>query len=295
MKIVKIDECDEGYVVSDLELVGDNGLKILTKHAVSKDKLVQKVKELLGITDKKLEKPIVLNRIDKLRTAAEDMIKANPDPFISDSSNSTYPHVNLAMTGDVKPERPAEPFCEKVSPKTQSKIETKLSPSSPTFTFSEIGAFEVSVQPITTGNSLYWLHPGGKKIKISRKSYPIMIYAKISDLVYLYEHPTEQKPIIHAYGKATYENKAVVLRGFMKEVPLSALNSDNHNDVVVPVKKEEPKGQMDGCCDDVDFETCANNHPNNCKFCIDQSRYENKNKIAAKKPAPPLMKASVPP
>ncbi len=298
MKSIKIDQCDEGYLISDLELVGENGLKVLSRHAVSKDKLIQKVKELLGITDKSKAvrfagKP--KDRIDTLLDAAKDMAKKNPKPFISDSSDSTFPLVNSAMTSDVKLERP-EPFGRDFKkPKDPSKIETKLSPSSP-FVFKETAAFEVSVQPITTGKAIYWLHPGGKKIKIARKAYPsIFIHANISDLVYLYEHQAEAISIIQAYGKATYTNKAVVLRGFLKDVPLSALVGDNHNDdVVVPVK-EEPTGQEDGSCDDVAFESCANNTPEQCKYCIDQSRYENNNKLAAKKPAPPLMKASVSP
>jgi hypothetical protein len=278
MRSVTIESCTEGFLVWNLDEIGQ---KTKECYAVSQEKMVQKVKELLGITEIKSEKP--KDRVDILRVAAKELVKANPKPFISDSSDST------------------EPFCEKASPKTQSKIETKLSPSSP-FAFKEVGAFEVSVQPITKGKAIYWLHPGGKNIKISREAYKsIFIHANISDLLYLYEHLEEQKSITHAYGRATYENKAVVLRGFLKDVPLSALVSDNHNDVVVPAKKEEPKGQEDGCCDEVYFESCINGFTakdediakNNCKFCIDQSRYENKNKIAAKKPSPPLMKAHI--
>lgn len=60
-------------------------------------------------------------------------------------------------------------------------------------------------------------------------------------------------------------------------------------------EKEKPTGSEDGACDDITFESCANNSPENCKFCVDESRFENKNKLAARKPAPPLMRASVPP
>jgi len=60
-------------------------------------------------------------------------------------------------------------------------------------------------------------------------------------------------------------------------------------------EQEESKGSEDGTCDDVTFESCANNSPEKCKFCVNESRYEDKNKLAAKKPAPPLMKATIEP
>jgi len=56
-------------------------------------------------------------------------------------------------------------------------------------------------------------------------------------------------------------------------------------------ERKEPEGQPDGTCDDVSFETCANNDPETCKFCVDGSRYEDKQKIAARKPGAPLLKA----
>ena len=58
-------------------------------------------------------------------------------------------------------------------------------------------------------------------------------------------------------------------------------------------ERKEPEGQPDGTCDDVSFETCANNDPETCKFCVDGSRYEDKQKIAARKPGAPLLKASM--
>jgi hypothetical protein len=231
MKSVTIESCTEGFLVWNLD---DNGYKTKESYAVSQDKLIQKVKELLGITDK-----------------SKTVIVANNSSTLPAFSGSTYFHTaNLAMAGDV------------------SKIETKLSPGSPAFTFTEIAAFEVSVQPVTIGKSIYWLHPGGKKVRISRDGYPHMfIHANISDLVYLYEHSSEQKAIV-AYGKTTYGNKGVILRRFLKDVPLSALIGDNHdnNDVII-AKKEEQTGQEDGSCDDAAFDSCANNAPENCKFC----------------------------
>lgn len=59
--------------------------------------------------------------------------------------------------------------------------------------------------------------------------------------------------------------------------------------------KDVPKGDEQGTCDDVTFESCANNSPESCKFCMNESRFEDKNKLAAKKPAPPLMHATIEP
>ena len=272
MKSIKIDQCDDGYLVSDLELVGENGLKVLSvlsRHAISKDRLVQKIKELFGITDKKNLS------VKKLHQKTQPEAKAPSTSICEDSASTITKYPSIELT---------------------TKPSSLYHPVSPTFTFSEIGAFEVSVQPVTTGKAIYWLPPGGKNIKISRKVYrSIFIYAKVSDLVYLYEHPAEVKAITIAYGKMTYGNKAIVLRGFLKDVPLSALVGDTNHDDVSLTKKEVPKGQSDGTCDDVAFETCANNSPMNCRFCIDQSRYGDKNKLVAKKPASPLLRASVPP
>jgi len=58
-------------------------------------------------------------------------------------------------------------------------------------------------------------------------------------------------------------------------------------------ERKEPEGQPDGTCDDVSFDTCANNDPKTCKFCVNESRYEDKQKIAARKPGAPLMRASM--
>jgi len=46
-------------------------------------------------------------------------------------------------------------------------------------------------------------------------------------------------------------------------------------------ERKVPEGQPDGTCDDVSFDTCANNDPDTCKFCVNESRYEDKRKLAA--------------
>jgi len=58
-------------------------------------------------------------------------------------------------------------------------------------------------------------------------------------------------------------------------------------------ERQEPEGQPDGTCDDVSFDTCANNDPEACKFCVNESRYEDKRKLAVRKSGRPLLKASM--
>jgi len=58
-------------------------------------------------------------------------------------------------------------------------------------------------------------------------------------------------------------------------------------------EQKEPEGLPEGTCDDVSFDTCANNDPEACKFCVDESRYEDKRKLAARKRGAPLLKASM--
>ncbi len=267
-----IESCTEGFLVWNLD---EAGSKTNEKYAITEYSLVKKIKNLLGTTEKKLKKLKPQLKIDTMVAVSKkkEIIKSTPKSFINDNSSSTFLRYNNNLPSGSEIAKGLDPAIKR----------TGVLPS---FIFTELVSFEVSVQPIKAGKSIYWLHPDGKKIKISRSNYlSVFVYAKIEDLVYLYGHQSEQQSILYAYGNQTYENKAVVLRGFLKDVPLSALVGDHHNNGVVPVpmKKEEPIGQEDGSCDDVSFESCANNAPEQCKYCINQSRYQNKNKVAAQK------------
>lgn len=208
MKSVTIDECTEGYLVKEVST--DKA------YAISKERLVQKIKELFGIAD------IIV-----------------PDA----------PIVNLKITDPFSGNTP-QSLDEQRIPKNPN---TETNPLSSPFVFSEITPFEVleypdlhPAQPITTGKSRYWLYPGGKKIRISREGYPsVFVHANVSDLKYIIEHPAEQKRIIHNFGKATYENKAVILRGFLKDVKLSALVGDTHNNGAFLAKGTHHEEQPD--------------------------------------------------
>jgi len=137
------------------------------------------------------------------------------------------------------------------------------------------------------GKMLWYISKSNIAIQISREGYGVPVDLLIVDLKYLYDNPKVAKDIIRKFGKDTYSNKAVVLRALLHEVPFENLNP------IQPIA--ETQNSEDGSCDDVTFDSCANNKPENCKHCTDKSRFDDKKKLAAKKPPPPLMKATINP
>ncbi len=57
--------------------------------------------------------------------------------------------------------------------------------------------------------------------------------------------------------------------------------------------EEKPEGDENGSCDDITFDSCANNSPENCKYCVHESRFEDRRKILANKPSRPLLRATI--
>lgn len=177
---------------------------------------------------------------------------------------------------EVHVDPPAEPISLTVATdaKEQSQFVLKESPFSESLKCSEHAQGKLS-----------WCVSTDDRVRISRKGYASMIVQlKLSDLKYLYDNPYAAPEITEAFGKSTYKNKAIILRSFLREVPYDKITSS------VETKAE---GKEDGTCDDISFESCANNSPNNCKLCTNMSRYEDKQKLAAKKPSPPLLKATM--
>lgn len=221
-KIIQIEQMDEGYLVKDTEQ--------MKNYAVSKEKLIQKVKALLGITDTK------------------------PAPKPKPPTPARHSEMSDTLFKKDKPESPIK----------------------------ECEAFEID--PITerrVGLTYYWIKDD--KICISREGYGVRIYFELEALLELSKDPMRDETI-KVFGKATYANKAVILNGFFKDAPpISSLIASFNN------KSNENE---QGSCDDVDFEDCTNNSPENCKFCTNKSRFQSKKKINAQKPSPPLMKAT---
>jgi len=185
------------------------------------------------------------------------------------------PEITLTLPPDLKLHMPEQELSQAEPPKDQNK-----------FVFSEIPAFEYAKYPQkSVGKSQYRL-VGDGRIQISRAGAynGVFIYTTLQELKYMYDHPKA----IKAYGKATYPNKAIILRRFIYDVPYSTLTAS------APIQPLQV-GDEEGTCDDITFESCANNSPEKCKFCTNQSRFEDKKKIIANKPAPPLMKAEINP
>lgn len=257
MRIVSIEECNEGYLVK-------GGVPSKT-YAVSKDRLVHKVKELLGITDRKL--------LRKVSSKA-------PMGAKTDTNVTTL-------------------FVPSVS--TDKTIET--GENGATFVLKEC-SFPVSWDEVLNNvGKISWRTTKEKdKICITRYGYGgLNVSLLVNDLKKLYDmnSESERTDVLTQFKKDTYSNKATILRGFLREVPFERIISPGEVPFVSSSskektkEKEEPKGQEDGSCDDVSFDSCANNNPEICKFCVDESRYEDKRKAAAKKPSPPLLKAHI--
>jgi len=262
MKHVIIEECDEGYLVK-------SGFPMKT-YAVSKDRLVQKVKELLGITHFKTDK------IDELRELSAELIKENTEKFTKENSTeSPFSQIHIDVETDAS---------------RSAVIQHNETDQDTPFILKQVSfpVFTSDLQSHSSGK-MHWIISKDQNIQIKRDGYFLNLKFSLNDIKYLYDHKEEAKKIIRHFGKLS-SNRAIVLRMFMQEVPWEKVNPAATQEQ----KKEELQGQEDGTCDDVMFGSCANNSPENCKFCIPQagtmSRYEDKNKVAAMKPSPPSMK-----
>jgi len=254
-KSVTIDECTEGY------LVRENGTTNV--FAVSENKVVEKVKELLGITE--------TNNLfaKKLRQKTPSVVR--------DSGIVLAPHGISIIEDESIP---------KGTVKFVNTTEFVLKDCDFPTSTNEFISFDQ--------DKMSWSVSKDDRVEIKRKGYLSPVTLMIKDLKYLYDHPKESEGIIQKFGKDTYSNKSVILRAFMREVPFEKITY--HEPALLQKEtKAEPVGQEDGSCDDISFDSCANNKPDNCKHCVNQSRYENKSKLAAMKPSPPSLRASVPP
>ena len=249
-KSINISKLDEGFIVKDLETS--------LEYAATKERMIQKVKALLGITDKK--KPVV---------------KLKPKPKSQEPSDPITAPLAAAARG--------KPFIE-----TGFVLKEITFPNNLT-----------DLQEHKQGKMSWHVSKDSTAIHILREGYtPVEL--SVTDLKYLYDNPIAAKGIIQKFGEDVYQNKAVVLRAFLREIPYPKIYPEVP-DVPVPEAPTPPpipevpeeKGSVDGTCDDIMFDSCANNSPENCKFCVNQGRFEDKKKLAAKKPAPRQMKVDM--
>ena len=113
-------------------------------------------------------------------------------------------------------------------------------------------------------------------------------YYTTKDKVMQVPYPTTKKYFV---GTGISTTAQICLRAYRQHLHLTSIQKEKTE----PKPEPTPSGSEDGTCDDITFDSCANNSPENCKYCVGESRYENKNKLASKKLSPPLMKAIIPP
>lgn len=226
---INISKLEEGFIVKDLETNLEYG--------ATKACMIQKVKALLSITDKK--KPVS------------------------------------------EPEEPPQPITE-----TGFVLKETAFPNDLT---------DLQEQEHKQGKMTWHVSKDSTMIRILRKGYDTPVELSVTDLKYLYDNPIAAKGIIQKFGEDVYQNKAVILRAFLREIPYPKIFLKVPVPEVPAPTQEVPeeKGSVDGTCDDIMFDSCANNSPENCKFCVNQGRFEDKKKLAAKKPAPRQMKVDM--
>jgi len=242
---ISITKLEEGFIVKDLETNLEYG--------ATKERMIQKVKSLLGITAKK--KPVV-------------KLKPKPKPKSQEPSDPITASLAAAALG--------QPITE-----TGFVLKEITFPDNLT-----------DLQEHKQGKTSWHTSKNSTAIRIKRKGYDTAVELSITDLNYLYDNPIAAKGIIHKFGTDVYQNKAVVLRAFLREIPYPMEVPASIPEAPAPEVPEE-KGSVDGTCDDIMFDSCVNNNPENCRFCVKQSRFQDKKKIAAMKPSRPQLKATV--
>jgi len=154
----------------------------------------------------------------------------------------------------------------------------------------EIPGFDSPAAPLI-------LHPSD--LKIAKFDYDLLAKTRKYKTLEVLELPDGR--VVLKYGATRYYSTKEKVMQIPFPFPRGQFNKENGWSSTVEyafkmyrrylAERKEPEGLPDGTCDDVSFDTCANNDPKTCKFCVDESRYEDKRKIAARKPGKPLLKA----
>lgn len=143
------------------------------------------------------------------------------------------------------------------------------------------------------------LHPSD--LKIAKFDYDLLAKTRKYKTMEVLELPDDK--VVLKYGATRYYSTKEKVMQIPFPFQRGQFNKENGWSSTVEqafkmyrkylAERKEPEGQPDGTCDDVSFDICANNDPETCKFCVNESRYEDKRKLAAKKPRAPLLKASM--
>lgn len=270
-KIIQIEQCDEGYIITDEPTK--------KRYAITKDGLVRKIKELFGITDKTVHKAQTTG--NKEQEGKVDAITA-PINEIGDSLSKDDPaRIPTAQEPKVEPTITAR---QKIIELAQMKKPDGI--LIPRFEYDPAQAQRTELEGYSNISVVEL--PDGRVMIQYKGTHYYTTKEKVMQLPY---------PAPYSYFKKKGMGLSAVamtcLRAYRQYLHLAAIVKENQETKAGDA--DAPKGDENGTCDDITFDSCANNSPENCKYCVNESRYEDKNKLAAKKPAPPVMRASVPP
>ncbi len=193
-KSVTIEKCTEGYILKE---GGTDNV-----YAVTKDGLIRKIKEMLGITDKKPHSK-------KIPEKKDTSIDTPPSAIETEKINDDLKNNKLKLAaGRNEPHTNNKFPCEKFD---TTNLLAKI-----------------------TGKSKYWVsnEKGNEKMCIQREGYAegLRVYITLTDLRYLYEHPDEIQNVS--------KTRRYHVTGFLKDVDVSTLSG---SEVSEKEPEQQPK------------------------------------------------------
>ena len=235
MKSVTIDECTEGYILKE---GGTDNV-----YAVTKDGLIRKVKELLGITDKKLKKPLIKKILEKkyiLGTNKRvDALIEEMKQIAGQRAAGAIPEQSRPRFSEIVTElNTVHGFSQKhlADMIETKKINDDLKNNKVKIVVNKFPCEKFDTTNLIAkiaGKSTYWV--SGQKVCIQREGYAegLRVYITVADLRYLYEHPDEIKNVS--------KTRRYHITGFLKDVDdVSTLSgSEQAAEIKEPEQEQE--------------------------------------------------------
>lgn len=306
MKKLIIEQLKEGFNLID---------EIGEKYAVSSKILSTRVKAYFGVTDHSKQKkahtkktiapPAKVSEATKPETQGSTTPDSHSGGATSQSSSTEHMGSNPASGGGKDPElknrtetskdtKPNDDVMNGTIP-SEPKLGTpdnKLVQCGQCAEILETPGFDSPAAPLI-------MHPSD--LKIAKFDYDLLAKTQKYKTLEVLELPDGR--VVLKYGAVRYyTSKDLVMQiqfPFLKEYFIKENGWSSSVEQAFKfyrrylAERKEPEGQPEGTCDDQSFDSCANNNPETCKFCVNESRYEDKRKLAAKKPGKPLLKASM--
>ena len=235
MKSVTIDECTEGYILKE---GGTDNV-----YAVTKDGLIRKVKELLGITDKKLKKPLIKKILEKkyiLGTNKRvDALIEEMKQIAGQRAAGAIPEQSRPRFSEIVTElNTVHGFSQKhlADMIETKKINDDLKNNKVKIVVNKFPCEKFDTTNLIAkiaGKSTHWV--SGQKVCIQREGYAegLRVYITVADLRYLYEHPDEIKNVS--------KTRRYHITGFLKDVDdVSTLSgSEQAAEIKEPEQEQE--------------------------------------------------------